>query len=272
MNTTLVARSDAALIAPLPAALEAIARDLRDLDASVHALSAFDAPLREFFKEVAAASGDAAGNATSDPDTVLVFGRDESTCPLALTKSLALAAMQQVLQRWMKELQVLEEAEDKKLAAWIRRKLGDTPVTLNSRHLTLDRASKVSDEMIGILRLAGQTIAAPPPVRQALAQGSGEAEGAEMFVRDLAQALEADSRLGALLRDLWDAASPADVDAVLGALNLADSDHLKPVVFYATLIKNVLELPEADRLRVRERCLSAPADARTPPSSMPARH
>ena len=109
----------------------------------------------------------------------------------------------------------------------------------------------MNDAQVGALRLAHQVLHAAPALLEKTAAVRG-AEGLTAFAGDFARAVASSGSMRTLVTDLWDAASPVDVDAVLAQVPLAESEHEHLLRFYAGLIRELAALSAEDRERVLE--------------------
>lgn len=248
MLATVDSRVQSVVFDQLRSCLQRVQDDLHERGFTLDLMAlepAVRARLEEFF------AGDGA-TAAIGREALFEFGAPGAKAPpeKALARSIAVYGVRRLIAAWDEALSAIEKSEDEKVNAWAKSTFGDR-AQIDFTQLAVKKGLAMNDAQVGALRLAHQVLHAAPALLEKTAAVRG-AEGLTAFAGDFARAVASSESMRTLLADLWDAASPADVDAVLAQVPLADSEHEHPVRFYAGLVRELAGQSAEDRERVLE--------------------
>lgn len=249
MANTLEARVKSVVFDHLDASLRRVREDLQEIGVEALDLTplagAAKMEIEQFFSK-------GTGDGESQP-ALFEFGANGSTSPAqtAVARSLAICGVRAVIDGWTTALAKLEKIEDEKIACWAKSRFGNR-ARVNFRRIAVEEGLALDDDQIAGLRVAREVLDASPGVL-AKAAAMRARSGIEAFAGDFARAALSSESVKGLLNDLWDAATPEDVDAVLAQVSLDSAEYDGPVQFYASLVRELARLSASEREQVMAR-------------------
>lgn len=245
---TVDSRVQSVVFDQLHSCLQRVQDDLHEMGFTLD-LTALAPAVRDRLEEFFAPDRATAANSR---ESLFEFGAPDAKAHAekALARSLAVYGVRRVIAAWDRALSAIEKGEDEKVNAWAKSAFGDR-ARVDFAGLRVEEGLAMKDAQVGALRLAHQVLHAEPALLEKTA-AVRDAEGLTAFAGDFARAVASSDSTRTLLIDLWDAESPADVDAVLAQVPLAESEHEHVVRFYAGLIRELATLSVQDREQVLE--------------------
>ena len=249
MSTPIETRLETAVLSKLPESLARIQADLEDMGATFVDARQLESVVRgELVEYMSGKAPDDLGDRS-----LLSMGEDEASSPAALARTMVAFGLRRAAKDWLEMLDKIEKAEDAKIMAWASRKVGRSEDELSVVFGQLAIVTKlgVSDQVLEWMRISRMVLEeSPEKLAGFVSKVPASADGERGFIRDIASAILSGPRMEQLVRDMWDAADPAAIDAVLEHSSVTESEHANVLGFYGRMLKEVLALSGSERAQV----------------------